>query len=448
MTSPAPVGSTPPPDLAATAEIPTISLADAAVADLQLVLLGVTLPWQQLGGSSADAPATTGRVSVSLPEPVWLGEALPPAIALSDRENTPLAILTDLRYRDGWLSGVPLPQRAREAQLFADLVRAPDPRPPGPVLLAARPFLAAELAALPEAASILVPVENATADGLAPAVLLRALRVDLAEGTGAKLIAIPLFWRDPTSNAALCTCVLAAYAGQNPTSAPQLLAAEHPDWQAWWAQLEAGQEVPPTLTAAATRVLQKWRPPKPQRGLVLLCTGFSGSGKSTVARDIAEYLAAYSERTVTLLDGDDVRRMLSAGLGFDRAARELNVRRIGFVASEIARHGGIAICAPIAPYAEIRAEVRTMVAPLGDFQLLHISTPLAECERRDLKGLYAKARAGVIPEFTGISDPYDVPVDADLTIDTSITPRAEALARVVAHLQSGGWLTPGDPDGH
>ena len=119
--------------------------------------------------------------------------------------------------------------------------------------------------------------------------------------------------------------------------------------------------------------------------------------------------------------------MLSSGLGFDHAARDLNVRRIGYVGSEVARHGGLAICAPIAPYAESRAAARAMVDPVGEFVLVHVSTSLEECERRDLKGLYARARAGLITEFTGISDPYEAPTDADLVVDTAQVSRAEAL---------------------
>jgi sulfate adenylyltransferase len=173
---------------------------------------------------------------------------------------------------------------------------------------------------------------------------------------------------------------------------------------------------------------------------MILFTGFSGSGKSTLARDLAAHIVEYTARSVSLLDGDDVRRLLSSGLGFDRAGRDLNVRRIGYVGSEIARHGGLAICAPIAPYAESRAAVRAMVEPVGEFVLVHVSTPLEECERRDLKGLYAKARAGLIPEFTGISDPYDVPSDADLAVDTSAVSREEALDQVLVLLRSRGLV--------
>ena len=170
-------------------------------------------------------------------------------------------------------------------------------------------------------------------------------------------------------------------------------------------------------------------------------TGFSGSGKSTLARAVRLALETQTQRTVSILDGDVVRRLLSSGLGFDRASRILNVRRIGFVAAEVTRHGGVAICAPIAPYAHTRAEVRTMVEAVGDFILIHVSTSLQECERRDLKGLYAAARAGRIPEFTGISDPYDVPTDADLSIDTEQVSVEDGVRQVLDFLAHGGWIS-------
>src|SRR5207302_11023524 len=123
-------------------------------------------------------------------------------------------------------------------------------------------------------------------------------------------------------------------------------------------------------------------------------------------------------RPVTLLDGDLVRKHLSSELGFSKEHRDINIRRIGYVASEITKNGGIAICAPIAPYDALRREVRAMVEPLGGFILVHVDTPLEVCEQRDRKGLYAKARAGIIPEFSGISDPYEEPLDAESVIDT------------------------------
>jgi len=205
--------------------------------------------------------------------------------------------------------------------------------------------------------------------------------------------------------------------------------------------LERGDEIPDWFTPApVARELHAARPPRHERGLVLFFTGLSGAGKSTVARDVADALAERGDRTVSLLDGDHVRRLLSAGLGFSRADRDLNIVRIGFVAAEIARHGGVAICAPIAPYAAARARVRAMVSETGDFLLVHIATSLEACEARDRKGLYAKARAGAISGFTGISDPYEEPDDADLVIDTAVVTRQDAANAVLGVLGSGGWL--------
>ncbi len=207
--------------------------------------------------------------------------------------------------------------------------------------------------------------------------------------------------------------------------------------------LDAGAEIPAWFTpAAVARELRRARPPRSERGFVLFLTGLSGSGKSTIARNLADALAERGDRKVTLLDGDLVRQLLSAGLTFSRADRDLNIVRIGFVAAEVARHGGIAICAPIAPYAGARALVRRMVSEVGDFLLIHVATPLEVCEARDRKGLYAKARAGIIDQFTGISDPYEEPQDADLVVDTSTATREQATEAVLRLLTSGGWLSP------
>jgi sulfate adenylyltransferase len=205
--------------------------------------------------------------------------------------------------------------------------------------------------------------------------------------------------------------------------------------------LDSGDEVPAWLMpAGVAEELHRARPPRSRRGLVVFFTGLSGSGKSTLARDLRDALLERGDRTVSLLDGDLVRRLLSAGLTFSRADRDLNIARIGYVAAEVARHGGVAICAPIAPYAAARAGVRQMVSQTGDFVLVHVSTPLEVCEARDRKGLYAQARAGVIGSFTGISDPYEEPDDADLVVDTSVLSRHDAVAAVLAHLRRGGWL--------
>ena len=172
-------------------------------------------------------------------------------------------------------------------------------------------------------------------------------------------------------------------------------------------------------------------------GLVLLLSGLSGSGKSTIAQAVAARLIERGA-AVSVLDGDDVRQVLSAGLGFDAESRALNVRRIGWVAAEIARVGGVAVAAPIAPFADGRAEMRRMAEAAGArFVLVHVSTPLEVCEARDRKGHYAAARAGRLPEFTGISSPYEAPTDADVTIDTSLIPVADAVTAVLAALREG-----------
>ena len=207
------------------------------------------------------------------------------------------------------------------------------------------------------------------------------------------------------------------------------------------ALLDSGTEVPLWFAPqSVTRELRRARPPRAERGLVIFFTGLSGSGKSTIARGLAEVLIERGDRTVSLLDGDHVRQLLSAGLTFSRTDRDLNIARIGYVAAEVARHGGIAICAPIAPYAEARTTARKLVTNLGDFLLVYISTPVEVCAARDRKGLYAKARAGLIKGFTGVSDPYEEPRDADLVLDTSTMTPDEAVSAVLKLLVTGGWL--------
>lgn len=168
------------------------------------------------------------------------------------------------------------------------------------------------------------------------------------------------------------------------------------------------------------------------RGTVLFFTGLSGSGKSTIARAVRNKVLERSTEPVTLLDGDLVRRQLSADLGFSRTDREINIRRIGWVAAQVADHGGLVICSPIAPYTATRSEVRGMVVSGGGrFVLIHVSTPLEECARRDRKGLYARAERGEIADFTGASAPYEAPADADLTIDTTVVSIEQARDHVL-----------------
>ncbi|GAA4415526.1 hypothetical protein GCM10023169_01920 [Georgenia halophila] len=172
------------------------------------------------------------------------------------------------------------------------------------------------------------------------------------------------------------------------------------------------------------------------RGAVVFFTGLSGSGKSTLATALVNHVAETGERRITSLDGDVVRRNLSKGLTFSTEDRETNIRRIGWVAAEIARHGGMAVCSPIAPFDSTRREVRRMVeAGNATFVLVHVSTPLEECERRDRKGLYARARRGEISDFTGISSPYEVPVDSDVVVNTTDLDVTSALEHVLDALK-------------
>jgi sulfate adenylyltransferase len=186
--------------------------------------------------------------------------------------------------------------------------------------------------------------------------------------------------------------------------------------------------------------MRKAYPPRSRQGFTVFFTGLSGSGKSTVARALTVRLMEMGGRRVSLLDGDIVRTHLSSELGFSKAHRDINIRRIGFVASEISKHGGIAICAPIAPYQATRRAVRAMIEAWGGFLEIHISTSVEVCESRDRKGLYAKARAGLIPEFTGVSDPYEVPEHPELAIDTARYSVDEAVQMIVLKLEHEGYL--------
>ncbi len=181
-------------------------------------------------------------------------------------------------------------------------------------------------------------------------------------------------------------------------------------------------------------------PPRSRQGFTLFFTGLSGSGKSTLAKIIYGKLVEGGRRPATLLDGDIVRQNLSSELGFSKHHRDLNIRRIGYVASEITKNGGIAICAPIAPYTETRRAVREMVEDRGAFIEVHVATPLEVCEARDRKGLYAKARKGIIPEFTGISDPYELPERAEIKIDTANVSPMEAAQEIYLYLVKEGYI--------
>jgi sulfate adenylyltransferase len=264
---------------------------------------------------------------------------------------------------------------------------------------------------------------------LAPAALLRATVALAAQAQAAGVpglavpLALPLAPDGGPADPELARRVVAAYGADAVTD------------------LTPRPGEPLDVHPAFAAELDRRVPIRPARGVTVFFTGLSGSGKSTVAKALAERLTDQGRRTVTMLDGDEVRRLLSHGLGFDRADRDLNIRRIGFVAAEVSRHGGIAVAAPIAPFDAVRQEVRRLVeAAGGDFVLVHVATGLAECERRDRKGLYARARRGEIADFTGISSPYERPADADLVVDTTGRDVAGIVDTLWSLLASRGHL--------
>lgn len=427
--------------------VPIVVAPAGVLRDVELTMLGVLPAGQELGGPLRPGPASeTFRLRL---EPNARDRALQTdGVVLVDEESTPIARLDAVRpATDGLVQGRLVGQRHRESGVGRDRALSRADRDAGwkRVVVLARPLVNSDSQRTHDADAILVPDwANATA-GISTEVML-ALAHRLADRLhGITVRTVPLAWRDADSDALLLGQLRA------------WLGAEH---------LEAIRDAPEDLNGACWRdvraafdartsdrgldlpdadLLATWRPARPHRGLVLMFTGLSGSGKSTVARALAQRIRTESTRTVSLLDGDVVRQLLSAGLGFDRESRVLNIRRIGFVAAEIARHGGLAICAPIAPYAAARDEARAMAEAVGDFILVHVNTPLAECERRDRKGLYAKARAGVLTDFTGVSDPYEEPLDADLRVDTSSMSADAAVDVVYDHLTKRGYLQPRTP---
>jgi sulfate adenylyltransferase len=417
------------------------------------------------------------------------------SVVLTDEEGAPLAALEVTETwptREGRAGAAGPVRRIGDGRHgpFQRLRRTPaDVRallPPGRVLgvVADRPLHRPQLAQIAYAARtlaahllVLIPVGDAGPDGLPPEVLVRAVFAARDRLPPATVVAVPLVRRNEEIRDALLRAkVAAAYgvthllstgemlSGGGPrVLVPRELAYDNRDGQWRWRDdipprnrrlalspaeiedlLDRGFPLPEWHTPpAVAKELARARPPRRQRGFVLFFTGLSGSGKSTVARGVADALRESGDRTVTLLDGDVVRRELSRGLGFSKEDRDLNVRRIGWVAAEVAKHHGVAICGPIAPYARARATARAMARQAGaGFLLVHVASPLEVCERRDRMGLYARARAGQITGMTGIDDPYEVPTDAELTIDTSDLDVDEAVRAVLDHLTETGWVEP------
>jgi sulfate adenylyltransferase len=456
-------------------------------------------------GTSWPVPVTL-QVPVALLEQIDPANPLRRVLVLTDPEGAPIAAIDavevwpvaadphDTRGLDGELAWVAGPVRRigdGGHGPFRRLRRTPvDVRgvlPAGRVLgvIADRPLHRPQLAQIAHATRtlaghlvVLIPVAGPGPEGLAPETLVRAVLAARDRMPAATIVTVPLFVHgDEIRDALLRARVAAAYgvthllattssmlSGGGPrVLVPRELAYDGRDGQ-WRSRddipprhrraalsvaeiddlLDRGVALPEWHTPpAVARELARGRPPRRQRGLVVLFTGLSGAGKSTIARGVADALLETGERTVTLLDGDVVRRHLSAGLGYSAADRDTNVRRIGWVAAEAARHGGLVVCCPIAPYAAARQAAREFARAAGaGFILVYVSTSIEECEKRDRKGLYAKARAGQLTGMTGVDDPYEVPTDAELTLDTSGLPVTEGIATVLRHLGAHGWIEP------
>ena len=439
------------PDDGRTPQAPVLQPADAVIADLCLAADGLLAHPEPVGGP---VPPRSGEtVTVAVPPETAAQAREAGRLVVADAESAPVVELTVRSWADGADGQVLLTGTASPAQRVPSGVgqrlRVPyaPPLVPGHVAVLERPLLSQEealLGANVEPIQLVVPIGCPSPDAVPAATMLR-LAENTGDRIGAQVVAATILWRDPESDANLADQVAAGLRGTGPrggTLVHHRSARTEPD-QRWTRILQALREdvtVPSGLAAEDVDVLRAWQPPRNERGLVVFFTGLSGAGKSTLARMLADHVAETGERTVSLLDGDEVRRLLSAGLGFDAAGRDLNIRRIGWVAAQIARHGGMAVCAPIAPYEATRQAVRHMVEEVGDFVLVHVATSLAACEARDVKGLYARARAGELTGFTGIDDPYEVPPSPDLAVDTAGADPQASLDAVLAHLRTGGWL--------
>lgn len=206
-------------------------------------------------------------------------------------------------------------------------------------------------------------------------------------------------------------------------------------------KLRSGDKIPGWFSyPEVLEQLRKRYPPREEQGFTVFFTGLPSSGKSTIANIVNAKLLEHGSRPVTLLDGDIVRKNLSSELGFSKHDRDLNIRRIGFVASEITKNRGVALCANIAPYQQARQRVRRLIEDVGGFILVHVDTPVEICKQRDRKGLYEKAERGIIDNFTGVNDPFEAPKDPEVRLDTTETTPEQAANRVLLHLQSEGFI--------
>ena len=449
----------------------------------------------RLGDGTPWPVAVTCEIPAEMAVALDLEDPLHRTVILTDPEGAPVAAIeaTDVWPTEEGRYGVGgTVRRVGDGGHgpFQRLRRTPEEvktlLPPGRVLgvIADRPLHRPQLAQIAHAARtlgahllIFIPVTGPGPDGLPPEALVRSIFAARDRMPPATIVAVPLVPRgDEMRDALLRARVAQAYGVTHVLSTgdmlsggglrvlvPRELAYDNRDGQWRWRDdipprnrrlamtpaeiddlLDRGFPLPEWHTPpAVAKELARVRPPRRYRGLVVFFTGFSGSGKSTIARGLADSLRETGERTITLLDGDVVRRELSAGLGFSKADRDRNVRRIGWVAAEVARHHGMAVACPIAPYETARAASRRLAVEAGGgFVLVHVNTPLEVCEQRDRKGLYARARAGQLRGMTGIDDPYEAPADAELRLDTTSMSVPEAIDVVLAYLVENGWVEP------
>jgi sulfate adenylyltransferase len=416
------------PDTATALPAPQYCPTPRELDDLDLLTHGALAPLDGFEGRD-------GLVTLHLPSRVAEAAGAAGAVELVDPEGTPLATVTvSSSYDAGELTGIQGPVRSlahnefgafRRLRLTPAQVRAEHVEATLTVPVAG-PLTTEDLEEIEERSQgrpvlLLALTGHGTPEGLSGPALVRATLVAARDLPDASVVVVPLASRgDARADHTLHERVVAAYAPGEVLG------------------VAGAGELPEEIA----RIVNTDRPAASEQGLVLFFTGLSGSGKSTLARALHDVILEAGHRTVTSLDGDVVRRNLSAGLTFSKEDRETNIRRIGWVAAEISRHRGIAICSPIAPFDATRKQVRAMVEQAGGaFVLIHVATPLEECERRDRKGLYARARRGEIPEFTGISSPYEVPEDATVRVDTTGRTIEDALGDVLTALDESGYLS-------
>lgn len=391
--------------------VPQLCPSPRELDDLELLLSGALAPL-----TGYDEPGSP--VTLTLPPEL----ADEPTVELVDPEGLPLALATRTDGGARTVTSLAPAQFGPFRRLYlspADVRERYAGRTVVPVTDALTDVQLTQLTAL--GPLLLLALVGTGTPALSPVALLRATLRVASTLPDAVVVAVPLAAHgDAEADHALGVQVTTTYAGGDPVVG----------------LVDGGEPL-----ALLDEIVDADQPPADRQGLVLFFTGLSGSGKSTLARALMDKLLEQGLRTVTSLDGDVVRRNLSAGLTFSKADRETNIRRIGWVAAEISRHGGLAVVSPIAPFDETRQQVRAMVDEAGGaFFLVHVATPLEECERRDRKGLYAKARRGEIPEFTGISSPYEEPTDADVRVDTTGRTIDDALTDVVDALAEAGYV--------